>query len=61
METQKINNIKELRKQVALFFYNANYPDAYTNEEIAKYEKQVDAIMSLFEEFTTPNTNLKDK
>jgi len=39
----------ELRKNIALFFYNADYPQSYTKEEVERYEKDVDYLMSLFE------------
>lgn len=42
--------VEELRKNIALHFYNVNYPQAYTQEEIYKYEKEVDYFMALIQE-----------
>ena len=42
--------VEKLRKNIALHFYNANYPQAYTQEEIYKYEKEVDYFMALIQE-----------
>ena len=46
-------NNKTIREEIALYFYNANYPEAYTQEEINKYEKEVDKIMNIFTSHTT--------
>ena len=35
------------RKKIALHFYNANYPEAYTKDEIDGYKKEVDYFMSI--------------
>jgi hypothetical protein len=40
-------SVEEIRKEVALFFYNANHPEVYMSEEIEKYEKDVDSIMKI--------------
>jgi len=42
--------VDELRKNIALHFYNANYPQAYTQEEVYRYEKEVDYFMALLQE-----------
>ena len=40
-------SVNEIRKEVALYFYNINHPEVYSSEEVAKYEKDVDYIMKI--------------
>ena len=40
---------KELRKEIQMFFYNAEHPEVYSSYEIAMFERKVEGIISLFQ------------
>ena len=48
-------NLQEnlIRKDIQLYFYNINFPEAYTPKEIKTFEKEVDKIMFFINKATT--------
>lgn len=40
---------EEIKKEVALFFYNAKYPEAYSEKELQEYIKKVEQIVGIID------------
>lgn len=53
MNKNSVEEVVELRKKLAMYFYNAEYPEVYTKEQVIEFENEVNRVMSIFNPFIT--------
>ena len=53
---------KELRKEIQMFFYNAEHPEVYSSYEVAMFERKVEGIVRIFQNtLTSRDTYWKER